>query len=429
MCPTHRSDDLDREPSLQSVVIVGAGHAGVQAADSLRSGGHRGSITILGDESDLPYQRPPLSKEHLAAGHDPTQVLPLRGDKYFADNEIDMRLGIQAITIDRHTRTVGLSDGSALPFDALILATGATNRPLGVPGSDLTGVHMLRSLADARSVQNTLATALSVIVVGGGFIGLEFAAAVRARGLPVTVFESGGRTLERAVSQATSSFVAAAHRDAGIDLRLGETVTEFVERDGRVAAAISSTGKRYDADLVLAGIGVIPRVDLAHRAGLDVEDGVVVDEHLRTSDPTIYAIGDCASHPCTHGGRRLRLESVQNATDQAKHVAAEILGTSAPYDRLPWFWSHQGSVKLQIAGLRQPDDETVVLGDPAVGKFSVCCLRDGRLAAVESINRPADHMAARRLLAAGQPTAPRDLREPDFDLKRFATEATAALGR
>jgi 3-phenylpropionate/trans-cinnamate dioxygenase ferredoxin reductase subunit len=309
-----------------------------------------------------------------------------------------------------------------LHYDVLVLATGAANRPLRVPGAGLAGIHGLRTVADADALRADLVRCRSVLVVGAGFVGLEFAAAARRHGLPVTVLEAADRPLARALSPETADHVAAAHRRAGTDLRLGETVAGFVGDGGHVRGAVSTTGARYRADLVLVGVGAVPRVELAAASGLPVSDGIVVDENLRTADPAVYAVGDCASHPDVHTGTRLRLESVQNATDQARHVAAVILGADRAYDALPWFWSHQGEVKLQIAGLRLPGDESVVLGDPATGGFSVCCYREGRLAAVESVNRPADHAAARRLLESGRSPQPEQLRDPDFSLKAFARE-------
>ncbi|MBB3053175.1 3-phenylpropionate/trans-cinnamate dioxygenase ferredoxin reductase subunit [Prauserella isguenensis] len=382
--------------------------------------GHAGPLTLVGDESAPPYQRPPLSKEHLDTAD--AEPLPLRGMQFFAEQRIELCTGASATMIDRSGRRVHLSDGRQLPYDSLVIACGATNRSLPVPGSDLEGVHSLRTLADAEAVRAAMAGCDSALVVGAGFIGLEFAAAARKRGLPVTVVEAAARPLGRALSAEMAEHIAEAHRSTGVDLRLGTGVTAFLGDNGRVRGAIGTDGTEYTADLVLVGIGVVPRDELAIQAGLTVDDGIVVDEHLRTSDPDIYAIGDCASFPHPLQGNRIRLESVQNATDQARHVAAAILGREDPggYRELPWFWSHQGPMKLQIAGLRLPDDRALVLGDPAEGKFSVCSYRGERLVAVESLNRPADHMAARRLLAEGRAPAPERLDDPGFSLKVFA---------
>ncbi|MBB3664584.1 3-phenylpropionate/trans-cinnamate dioxygenase ferredoxin reductase subunit [Prauserella sediminis] len=404
--------------------MIGAGHAGVQVVEALRAAGHTGPLTLVGDEPSPPYQRPPLSKEHLGTAG--IELLPLRGTQFFAEQRIELCTGVSATMIDRSGRRVHLSDGRELPYDSLVIACGAANRGLPVPGSDLEGVHSLRTLADAEAVRAAMAGCESALVVGAGFIGLEFAAAARKRGLPVTVVEAAERPLGRALSAEMANHIAEAHRNNGVDLRLGTGVTAFLGDNGRVRRAIGTDGTEYTADLVLVGIGVVPRDDLATTARLAVDNGIVVDEHLRTSDPDIYAIGDCASFPHPFTGTRIRLESVQNATDQARHVAAAILGREEPggYRELPWFWSHQGSMKLQIAGLRRPDDRALVLGDPADGKFSVCSYRGERLVAVESLNRPADHMAARRLLVEGRAPAPEQLDDPGFSLKTFARALT-----
>ncbi len=406
------------EPQALRVVVVGSGHAGVQVADALRRAGHAGPVTLVGDEPTLPYQRPPLSKEHLS-GATP-EPLPLRGAQFFTERGIDLRTGVTATSIDRPSRRVRLSDGHELAYDALVLACGAANRVLPVPGADLAGIHALRTLSDAQAVRAALAASRSALVVGAGFIGLEFAVAARAHGLTVTVLEAARRPLSRALSATMADHLATAHRRAGTDLRLDEGVARFTGENGRVTGAVSTTGRRYEADLVLVGVGVVPRVELAARAGLAIDDGIVVDAELRTADPAVHAVGDCASWPDARTGTRLRLESVQNATDQGRHVAASILGGSGGYADVPWFWSHQGELKLQIAGVRRPGDEDHVLGEPADGRFSVCCYRDGRLVAVESLNRPADHMAARRLLAQGRSPDPALLVGPGFSLKAFA---------
>ncbi|MFI8074208.1 NAD(P)/FAD-dependent oxidoreductase [Streptomyces sp. NPDC086033] len=407
------------------MVVIGAGQAGVQVADALRQGGHVGPMALVGDEPVLPYQRPPLSKEYLSPAG--TRTAPhLRAQQYFADHRIDLYIGVTAATVELRSRAVRLSDGRELPYDVLVLATGAANRTLAVPGADLARIHTLRTLADAETLRSALPDSRAVLVVGAGFIGLEFAAAARERGLRATVIEAADRPLGRALSPEMAGHIAVAHQKAGTDLRLGEAVARFTGDGGRVNGAISTKGARYPADLVLVGIGVVPRVELAVQAGLPVADGIVVDEYLRTADSAVYAVGDCANHPNVHAGVRMRVESVQNATDQARHVASMILGGTDAYAELPWFWSHQGELKLQIAGVRRPDDESVVTGDPDVGRFSVCCYRRGRLVAVESLNCPADHVAARRVLAAGRSPEPGQLRDPGFSLKEFARKTVAA---
>ncbi|MER5393505.1 FAD-dependent oxidoreductase [Saccharopolyspora sp. NPDC002686] len=405
------------------VVIVGAGLGGLQVADSLRAAGFAAAITVVGEEEDPPYQRPPLSKDYLRPGGEPAP-LPIRAADHFTGIDVDVRIGSRATAIDRARREVVLDSGAVLPYSHLVLATGSANRTLRVPGGDLDGVHHLRTLAEARAVRADLDQARSAVVVGAGFIGLEFAAAARKRGVDVTVLESAERPMGRVLSAPLSDFVADAHRRAGIDLRVGEGVESFQGCDGRVAAVVSSLGRRYPADLVLVGVGVTPRVELAEQAGLSVDDGVVVDASLRTDDERIYAIGDCANFPSHHLGARNRLESVQNATDQARHVARVILDGPAPYQDVPWFWSNQGDLRLQIAGLGLPGDENVLRGDTDAGRCSIFRFRDGGLAAVESANQPADHVAARRLLAKGLPLTPEQAADPAFDLKSYAKQQT-----
>lgn len=421
MFPHNRSDDVIGP----RVVIVGGGQAGVQAADALRARGHTGPLTVVGDESVLPYQRPPLSKGHLVAGNS-VDPLPLRAQKFFTEQRIDLRTGVRATSLDRTNRNVYLGDGSVLHYDSLILATGAANRMLNVPGSDLAGVHTLRTLADADALRLELHRAENVLVVGAGFVGLEVAAAARAQGSNVTVLETTDRPLSRAVSRLTAEHVAAVHRHAGANLRMNEVVSSLMGNEGRVVGAVTDTGAQYPADLVIVGIGAIPRTALAEAAGLPVSNGIVVDERLRTDDPAIYAIGDCANYPSLHTGTRIRLESVQNATDQGRRVAATILGDVRSDAEVPWFWSHQGSLKLQIAGVRLPGDADVLCGDRTTGRFSVCCFRNGRLAAVESINRPADHIAARALLASGRSIDPILLEAFNFSLKEYAAQSDKA---
>jgi 3-phenylpropionate/trans-cinnamate dioxygenase ferredoxin reductase subunit len=284
----------------------------------------------------------------------------------------------------------------------------------------------LRTLSDAATIHTRLTGAKSVVVIGAGFIGMEFAAVARQRGLEVTVLEFADRAMARALSPVMSAYFSDAHERNGVKLKFGEGIAAFEGRDGQVTAAVSTAGQLYPADLVLVGIGVVPRTELASAAGLAVDNGIVVDGSMRTADPAIFAVGDCASYPSHHAGSRVRLESTQNATDQARHTARAILGQREDYAQLPWFWSQQGSLKLQIAGLGQPGDETVLRGDADAGKFSVFCYRNGELKAVESVNHPADHMAARRLLGEGRSVSPEDAANLHFDLKAFSREVPAA---
>ncbi|MCP1415750.1 NAD(P)/FAD-dependent oxidoreductase [Paenarthrobacter sp. A20] len=411
----------------QSAIIVGAGHAGVQTAESLRESGWKGRIVLIENEEHLPYQRPPLSKDHLDLAKPPTP-LPLRAESYFGQNRIELRTGTNVQSIDVHDRSVLLSDGSRESFTKLVLATGASNRILQVPGADLAGVAGLKTLDDARRLRGLLERASNVVVVGAGFIGLEFAAAARAVGKNVTVLEFADRPMARALSPIMSDFFGRHHAEHGVDLRLGEGIAAFTgSPDGNVVSAVSSSGAEYPADLVVVGVGVVPNTALAEASGLLVENGILVDGSLRTSDPDIYAVGDCTSFPGRSGLGRLRLESVQNATDQARYAARRIAGLEPiPYEPVPWFWSIQGGARLQIAGLSSPGNQTVVRGDVAAGGFSVFCFDGDQLVAVESVNKPADHVAARKLLAAGTHVTPTQCRDLHFDLKNAAASTAVA---
>ncbi|MFC7401388.1 NAD(P)/FAD-dependent oxidoreductase [Citricoccus sp. GCM10030269] len=422
-----------------SVVIIGGGQAGIQAADSLRSGGFGGPITIVADEPGQPYQRPPLSKDYLKGsaqkpdddGGARPAPLPLRGPSFFTDQNITLLTATAAVSIDRASHRVRLADGTSLSYGTLILATGARNRELPTPGMELPGVHGLRTLRDAEALGAALGSARNVVVIGAGFIGLEFATAALARGCQVTVLEFAPRPMGRAVTALLGDWFAQAHRQAGVDLRVNEGIAALEPGDdGRVGFAVSTTGERYPADLVVTGVGVQPNDQLAAAAGLDVANGIVVDANLRTADPDVYAIGDCANFPCEHAGGPFRLESVQNATDQARHVARVILGADEPYRELPWFWSTQGAFRLQMANIVRPDDETIVLGDQDGASFSVLCFRDGILAAVESVNKPADHLSARKILAAGIQISRDEALAEGFSLRAaYKSRAEAPLPR
>ncbi|MCJ2014277.1 NAD(P)/FAD-dependent oxidoreductase [Methylobacterium sp. J-076] len=404
------------------IVVVGAGQAGFQVAASLREGGYRGALALVGDEAALPYQRPPLSKAYLAGKTD-AEGLALRPASFFADHGIARHVASPAAAIDRDGRRLLLADGTALPYAHLILATGARNRPLPVPGADLAGVHQIRGLADADALKAALGEAERIVVVGAGFIGLEFAAVAAGRGLAVTVVEAAGRPMARAVSQETAAFFRGAQEAMGVRFAFAAGVTEILGSGGRVRAVALADGRTLPADLVVVGIGVLPNAELAAAAGLPAGDGVRVDAFLATPDPAVSAIGDCARFPSPFahglpGDGTVRIESVQNAIDQGRCLAARLAGRPAAYAALPWFWSDQGPHKLQIAGLSAPGDAAVVRGGEAA--FSVFRFRDGRLSAVESIDRAGDHMVARRLLAAGTPLTPEQAADPRLDLKALA---------
>ena len=398
-----------------TVLIVGAGHAGFQAAASLRQHGYGERICLINDEAHLPYQRPPLSKAYLQGTGAPDSLM-FRPDKFYRDQNIEL-MADRAVAIDRAARRLKLASGSALDYAHLVLATGARNRLLDLPNANLEDVRYLRTLDESETLRARIAPGQRVVVVGAGFIGLEFAATARARGLEVDVVELATRVMARAVTAEVSEFFQARHRAAGIRIHLGVQVTA-IESDGTAVTGVSlSDGRQLPADLVVVGVGVLPNVELAHEAGLPVAAGIVVDEQLLTADPNISAIGDCALYASRRFGAALRLESVQNATDHARCVAARLTGDAQSYDGLPWFWSDQGPDKLQIAGLTTGYDRVVVRGDPGQALFSAFCYRAGRLVGIESINRAGDHVFGRRILAAKGSIEPEQAADPGFDLK------------
>ncbi len=401
-----------------TVLVVGAGQSGFQAVASLRDRGFAGQVVLVGDEPGVPYQRPPLSKAYLA-GTAGLEQLHLRGAGFFAEKDIELVAG-RVAEIDRAASRARLEDGTELAYDHLVLATGSRNRTLPVPGADLPGVLTLRTRDDADRLRESLAHAGNVVVVGGGFIGLEFASHA---GRSVTIVEAQDRLLNRVASPEISAYFAPLHREAGHTVLLGQGVSAL-HGDTRVREVELSDGRRLSADLVVVAVGVVPETALAAEAGLPVDNGVVVDAHLRTTDEKIFAIGDCANFPCVQAGAATRLESVQNAVDQARCVAAAITGAPEPYASLPWFWTDQSGAKLQIAGILSGADRTVVAGDRAAGKFSVLSFRDGVLIAVESVNRPADHIAARRLFAADPHPKYADLEASEFNLKEHLKVAS-----
>ena len=404
------------------VVIVGAGQAGFQVAASLRGEGHAGPILLLGAEDHPPYQRPPLSKG-LLLGKMARDRLLFRQPDFYAGKAIDLRLGQTVAAIDRAGRTVTTAAGERIAYETLVLATGTRVRPLPAPGVELTGVAYLRTLEESEDLARRVAAADRVVVIGGGFIGLEVAAAVRMLGKPVTVLEAADRLMGRVVAPVISAFYADLHRGHGVELVLGARIAALEGTDGQVRAVVMADGTRHAADLVVIGIGVLPNVELAQEAGLACANGIVVDDQGRTADPAIFAAGECTSHPSRFAGAMVRLESVQNAVDQAKAVAAAILGRHAPYDEVPWFWSDQYDVKLQMVGLSTGHDRQVVRGEPATGRFSVFYFRDGRPIAIDSVNRAGDHMTGRKLLAAGAKLSPEEAADEAFELKRAVGNA------
>ncbi|OYU91743.1 MAG: ferredoxin reductase [Bradyrhizobiaceae bacterium PARB1] len=399
------------------LVIVGASYAGVQAGISAREKGYQEPIRIVADEIHLPYQRPPLSKAFLS-GDLAHNSLFLRGDDYFKGQGIEMVLGRRAVELDRATNRIKLEGGDSLPFDSLVIATGSRARRLTIPGHDRDGIVYLRTLDDALTLKPRLEAAQDVVIVGGGFIGLEVASTAAKTGKKVTLMEAQSRLLERAVSPLISQFLLDIHRSHGVDIRFNESVVA-IESNGAAHEVVTSSGLRVRADLIVAGIGGIANDELAMQAGIASTNGIEVDEHGRTSAANIYAAGDVSNHYNSFAGRRVRLEAVQNATDQGKAAGSMIAGKPEAYDAVPRFWSDQYDAKLQIVGLSEPTDTAVIRGDMNDGKFSVFYYRDGKLTAVDSINRPGDQMIARRLITASLSPTPEQAADLAFDLKKF----------
>jgi len=400
---------------MAGVVVAGAGQAGFQVAASLRTDGYEGSITLIGDEPWLPYQRPPLSKAFMTGKQD-IEATTLRPETFYPDHHIDLLVGERVVAIDRAQCTVTLASGAAISFESLVLATGACNRLLPIKGADLDGVCYLRSRDEAVAIAARLQDAQNVVVIGGGFIGLELTAAAVSLGKQVVVVEAQSRLMARAVAPIMSEYFRNLHQSQGVRVVL-DGITQEIVGGKRASDVLLTDGTIYPADLVVVGIGVLPNAELAQSAGLAVGNGIAVDDHLTTDDPNIYAIGDCAQHPNRYAGGLVRLESVQNAVDQARCVSAAITGHARPYDAVPWFWTDQFHAKLQMVGLSQGFDAVITRGDPATHKFSVCYFKENRLMAIDSINRPGDHLAGRKLLAAGTSLTPQQAADLTIELK------------
>jgi 3-phenylpropionate/trans-cinnamate dioxygenase ferredoxin reductase subunit len=379
------------------LVIIGAGQAAAQLAASLRQGGYAAPIRMIGEERFPPYQRPPLSKKFLAERLAPDRIY-LRPEKYWHDHQITLDLGVRAGKIDRQERRIELSDGRTIAFETLVLATGTRAGIPSLPGLDLAGVFFVRRIEDIQRLRPALDAAQRAVIVGGGYIGLEVAAVMRAEGREVTVLEAEERVMKRVTSPAVSAFFDRLHRARGVDIRLGTRLAAILG-SAHVTAVGLAAGNELPADLVLVATGARPNDELAALAGLACEDGIAVDEFTRTGDPAIYAVGDCTRFPSARFGRRVRLECVQNAIDQAKAAAGAILGKPERYDPVPWFWSEQYEVKLQMAGLYDGYEEARTIGEPAAGRFSVEYRREGRLIAVDAINDGRAYMAGRQRLA------------------------------
>jgi 3-phenylpropionate/trans-cinnamate dioxygenase ferredoxin reductase subunit len=399
----------------RTFVIVGAGQAGGWTAKTLRDGGFAGRVVLVGDEEYPPYERPPLSKEVLL-GQKPPEGAYLWPAKSWDEWQVDLRLGRRAVRLDRSGRRIELADGEVVAYDRLMLATGARARTLAIPGIDLAGVYVLRAIPDTLSIKADIAPGRRVVVIGGGWIGLEVAAAARKLGGEVTVVEALDHLCSRALTSELAEYVQGIHAEHGVDVRLKTTVSRL-EGAGRVARAVLSDGASVDCGLVVVGIGVVPNVELARDAGLAVDNGIVVDDRGRTSDPDIFAAGDATNHPNALLGRRVRLESWENAQNQAIAAAKAMLGDAPPYAEVPWFWSDQYDMNIQLVGLAPAWDRTVTRGDPAGGAFTVFYLHGGRLVGAAGVNTGRDVRFCRRLIQSGRTFDPAALADPAVKLQ------------
>jgi 3-phenylpropionate/trans-cinnamate dioxygenase ferredoxin reductase subunit len=401
--------------SASACVVVGASHAAASFCAQLRNGGWDGPVTVISEESHLPYHRPPLSKAYLS-GEKEADAIQIRPAAFYEKAEVEFVLGQQAVGIDRDDKYVLLASGDRLPYSKLALTTGAAVRRLRIDGSELDGVHYLRDLADATAIRTGVAEGSHAVIIGGGYIGLETAASLRKAGMQVTVVEAMPRILQRVTTPALSAFYARVHQEEGVRV-LTSAQVERLSGERSVECVHLTDGTQLPADLVVVGVGVLPHTDLAESAGLEVGNGIVVDEYARTSDHDIVAAGDCTWHFNPIYQRWLRLESVQNATDQARTAANTVNGKLEPYRALPWFWSDQFDLKLQIAGLSEGFDRVVMRGDCEHGRsFAAFYFTGDRLLAVDAVNRPRDYMATRKALAGGMTADPAVLADESADL-------------
>jgi 3-phenylpropionate/trans-cinnamate dioxygenase ferredoxin reductase component len=382
----------------ETIVVVGAGQVAAQTVDALRREGSTARLIVIGAERYPPYQRPPLSKKFLT-GELAQERLALKPESFYAAHNVELRLGRRAVALDARAHRVTLDDGAAVDYDRLLLATGSVPRRVNVPGKDLTGVFLLRTLDDVRGIRGELAAARRVVIVGAGYIGLEVAASCRHLGHEVEVIEMADRVMNRVVGPEVSAFYQRVHQSEGVRIHVSTPLSGFAgDAQGHVREVLTGDGRRIAADLVVIGVGVAPDTALAEQAGLACDNGIAVDEYCRTSDPDVFAAGDCTSHPSARYGRRVRLESVDNAFEQAKSAAANLMRKPQVHDKVPWFWSDQYALKLLIVGLSQGYDRTVVRGSPDSNSFSYCYLKDGELIAIDCINQPKDYMVARKLI-------------------------------
>lgn len=400
--------------TIENIVIVGAGQAGGQLVASLRQEKYEGGISLYGDEPFVPYQRPPLSKQYLSGEHGLERVY-LRPEKFYQDQGVDLHLGTRIASIDTSAQTVTTEAGDTTHYDRLILSTGSRPRILNIQGSDLKGIHYLRSITDVDGIAEQMKTAKKLVIVGGGYIGLEVASVAVTAGLEVHVLEMEDRILQRVTTPEMSDFYHQLHSNRGVHIHTNTGVSGF---EGNAAGEVSQVmfgDAGLDADMVIVGIGIVPNVELAEEAGLECDNGIVVDDHCQTSDPNVFAAGDCTNHPNPILGRRLRLESVPNAMEQARTIAANIMGKDKIYAAVPWFWSDQYELKLQMVGFSTDSDEQVLRGDKAANQFSVFYFKDGNVVAVDAVNSPKEFMVGKQLY--GKPADKEKLSDASIDLK------------
>lgn len=401
---------------MKQCIIIGASHAGAQLCVSLRQGGWEGGITVIGDEPDLPYHRPPLSKDFLSGNKEIDDIL-IRPASVYETANVELKLGVRVGAIDREAKTVLTDDGETLPYDKLILATGARVRHLPVPGEDLEGVFYLRDTADVRAIKDSVAEGKRAVIIGGGYIGLETAASLRKQGMAVTVLEAMPRILQRVTAPELSSFYKRIHSEEGVTILEGVMASE-IKQTGQALSVVTSCEKSFDADMVIIGIGVIPNLELAEMAGLDIGNGIEVNSFCQTSDPDIYGAGDVTWHFNPIYDRHIRLESVPNATEQAKIVALHINGNPKAYNSLPWFWSDQFDLKLQIAGLSEGYDDIIIRGDIEGSRsFAAFYFKGDKILAVDAVNSPREFMFTKMALTKGQSLDKAILSDMNADLK------------
>ena len=380
---------------MAGMVIIGAGHAAGQAAASLRQEKYTGPITIIGDEAHLPYQRPPLSKAYLSGSQEVERVY-LRAEKFYQEKEIDLKLSTRATAIDPDAKAVELEDGSKIDYDKLLISTGSRPRLLSIPGSDLGGIHYLRTIDDVDGIRADMHEGANLVIVGGGYIGLEVAAVGVEQGLNVHVLEMEDRILQRVTTPTMSKYYDQLHKGRGVQIHTNTGVTGF-SGDAKVQKVMCGDTE-FAADMVIVGIGIVPNIELAEAAGIICDNGIVVDDHCQTSNPDIYAAGDCTNHPNALLDRRLRLESVPNAMDQARTSASNMLGGDKSYAAIPWFWSDQYELKLQMVGFSADGNREVMRGDMASNQFAVFYLKDNTVVAADTVNSPKEFMLCKQLV-------------------------------